>query len=251
MTSSSNGGKPFPNVPPPAGARQGSAYTRFIPREELGDFERWKPGSIDSAERHSAQRARDRVPPTVDEWQAMVGEARQEGYQEGYRDGLVALENFKQSFTAQTSAQLGALVASFDQQFEEMEARMAQAVARTAVLLARQVLRMEIACRPEVVAALAQDALNSVQASARHVVVHVHPDDHALVAEGAAELLTARGARLVADGSISRGGCVIRSDADLVDSTLETRWSHAAASMGVQLPWLPAPPPAAGGEGAA
>lgn len=250
MTSSSNGGKPFPNVPPPAGARQGSAYTRFIPREEIKDFERWKPGSIDGAERRGSQRSRDGVPPTAEEWQAMVGEARQEGYQQGYRDGLVALENFKQSFVAQTSGQVGALVASFDQQFEEMETRMAQALARTAVLLARQVLRMEIGCRPEVVATLAQDALNAVQASARHVVVHVHPDDHALVAEGAGELLAARGARLVADGSVTRGGCVIRSDADLVDSTLETRWNHAAASLGVQLPWLP-PGSAPAGEDAA
>lgn len=249
MTSSSNGGKPFPNVPPPAGARQGTAYTRFIPREEIKDFERWKPGSIDSAERRGHSRGRDGAPPTVEEWQAMVGEARQEGYQQGYRDGLVALENFKQSFSAQTSAQLGALVASFDQQFEEMEARMAQALAHTAVLLARQVLRMEIGCRPEVVAALAQDALNAVQASARHVVVHVNPEDHGLVAEGAGELLTARGARLVADGSVSRGGCIVRSDADLVDSRLETRWEQAAVSMGVQLPWLP-PRAAAAGEDA-
>lgn len=239
MTNSSDD-KPFPNVPPPPGSRQGSPYTRFIPREELGDFQRWKPGDIEGSERRQHARSRDGVPPTAEEWRVLVTQARQEGYQQGYRDGIVALENFKQSFAAQTSSQLGMLLRAFDEQMQALEERMADSVARTAVLLARQVLRMELGTRPELVAAMAADAVQAVQLSARHIVVRVHPEDLPLVAQGAAEVLQARGARLQADPEVARGGCKVHSDADIVDGRLEARWAQACSSMGVPLPWLPA-----------
>lgn len=236
MTNSSNS-KPFPNVPPPSGSKAASPYTRFIPREELGDFQRWKPGDLDGPEPRARGRARDGFAPTEDEWRGLVDEARQEGYQEGYRDGMSALESLRQSFVSQASSEIGSLVSSFDRQFEELESTMAQAVARSAVLLARQVLRMELASRPELVTKLAEQAVQAVQTSARHVVVHVHPDDLPFVAAGASEILQARGARVQADLGISRGGCAVHSDADTVDATLETRWANACATMGISVPW--------------
>jgi flagellar assembly protein FliH len=243
MTNSSSS-KPFPNVPPPSGSKAGSPYTRFIPREELGDFQRWKPGDLDGTEPRARGRSRDGFAPTEEEWRGLVDEARQDGYQEGYRDGLSALESLRQSFVTQASSEIGSLVSAFDRQFDELETTMAQAVARSAVLLARQVLRLELASRPEVVARLAEQAIQAVQTSARHVVVHVHPDDLAFVAAGAAEVLQARGARVQADPSISRGGCSVRSDADTVDATLETRWANACAAMGISVAWSgPAPSP--------
>jgi flagellar assembly protein FliH len=65
----------------------------------------------------------------------------------------------------------------------------------------------------------------------------VHPDDHALVAAGAAEALQARGARLLADAQIERGGCRIDSDLGRIDATIEARWRQAAAVLGSELPW--------------
>lgn len=237
MTNSSSG-KPFPNVPPPQGSRPASPYTRFIPREELGDFQRWKPGDLDGTEQPRGRpRTREGMAPTQEEFRALIDEARQEGYQLGYQDGMSALESLRQSFVSQASSEIGSLVAAFDRQFEELEASMAQAVARSAVLLARQVLRMELVSRPEAVATLAEQAVNAVQTSARHVVVHVHPEDLPFVATGAAEILQARGARVQPDPTISRGGCTVRSDADTVDATLETRWAKACAAMGIPVAW--------------
>jgi flagellar assembly protein FliH len=247
MTNSSSS-KPFPNVPPPQGGKAASPYTRFIPREELGDFQRWKPGDLDDPEQRARGRAREGFAPTEEDWRVLVDEARQEGYQEGYRDGLSALESLRQSFVSQASSEIGSLVAAFDRQLDELEATMAQAVGRSAVLLARQVLRMELASRPELVAKLAEQAIQAVQTSARHVVVHVNPEDLQFVAAGAAEILQARGARVQADPSISRGGCSVRSDADSVDATLETRWANACAAMGIAVAW--SNPAAAEGPGA-
>jgi flagellar assembly protein FliH len=110
------------------------------------------------------------------------------------------------------TAQLGALVSAFDAEFAALESQIADTVARTATALARQVVRGELQSNPAQVAAVAAQAVEAVLLSARHIRVHVHPQDLPLVADGAAEeVLAARGARLIADPSVSRGGCRVES----------------------------------------
>jgi flagellar assembly protein FliH len=244
MSSSSRPG--FRNVPPPAGSKAGTPYTRFIPREELGDFASWKPGTFGSARPAAAGSAAPAAAPAQepdgDEWRARVAAARQAGYQEGYRDGLVALDSFKQSFAQQTTAQIGALLDAFDQQLGALDGEMAQALTQTAVQLARQVLRTELEQRPELVAKVASEAVNAVMLSARHISVHVHPQDLALVQQGAEEALVARGARLHGDAAIQRGGVLVHSDVGAIDARIATRWAQAAAALGSGEPHAEAQP---------
>ena len=240
----------FKNVPAPPGSKAGTAYTRFIPREELGDFESWQPGTFGGAgsaggsaggSEAAAAMATPAAEPTHGEWQAAIAAARQGGYQDGYRDGLVALENFKQSFAQQATSQIGALLDAFDAQFNQLDAQVAQAVSQTAVRLAQQVLRTELTQRPELVAKVAAEAVNAVMLSARHISVHVHPLDLPLVADGAEETLSARGARLHADPAIERGGVLVQSDVGAIDARLAARWAQAASALGCDEQLEPGP----------
>jgi flagellar assembly protein FliH len=240
-----NSSKAFRNVPPPpaqGAARAASPHSRFIPREELGSFAAWSPDTL-NAELDPAAPAAPQAEAVAP--QAQLAAARQAGYQDGYRDGLVALDSFKQSFAKQMTAQLGQLVQGFHAQFDALEQQMAQAVAQAAVMLARRVVRVEIHTHPEQVAELATQAVNTVLQSARQIRVLVHPDDHALVAAGAAEALQARGARLLPHPEVARGGCLVESDLGRIDASIDTRWREAAAVLGSELPWLDdeAPPP--------
>ena len=98
-------------------------------------------------------------------------------------------------------------------------------------------MRSELETRPELIAAVAEEAVDTLLASARHITLRVHPDDESLVALGAGEALAARGARLVADAAMPRGGCSADSDIGAVDATLATRWARAAAALGCEEPW--------------
>lgn len=232
----------YRNVPPPEGSRAGLADRRFIPREELGNFESWKPGTFGGAPAAAPPATSPIAPPPppaepgADEWRERIHTARRDGYQEGYRDGLAALEGFKQTFAQQATAQIGALLDAFDRQFEALDGEIAQTVTETAVQLARQVLRAELQMRPELVATIASEAANAVMLSARHITVHVHPLDLPLVAEGAEEALSARGGRLLADPGIERGGVLVQSDIGAIDARVATRWSQAASALGSQQP---------------
>lgn len=252
MSSKGNG---FRNIPPPPGSRTASSYARFIPREELGKVGAWNPDVLGERRQtprtgHPAQNAPDAPPPppaepTAAEWRARIATARQQGYQDGYRDGTAALESFKQTFSAQATAQIGALIEGFDAQFAALDQRLAQSVTQVAVQLAKNVLRAELQQNPAIVAAVAMEAVNAVMLSARHISVHVHPADLPLVADGAEEALQARGARLLADTSIDRGGVLVVSDVGSVDAGVAARWAQAAAALGVAEPWHEPPPAAA------
>jgi flagellar assembly protein FliH len=242
------------NIPAPEGSKPVAA--RFIPREELGPCASWQPGDFGGDRRRNstgsgggAASTGPAAPPapTAAEWEGRIAAARQAGYQEGYRDGLVALEGFKESFAQQATSQVGALLEAFDEQFDQLDAQMARALADAAVQLARQVLRAELHVRPEVVAQVAAEAVSAVMLSARQITVQVHPHDLPLVAEGAAEALSARGARLVANSHMARGGVLVQSDVGSVDARIAGRWAQAAAALGSQLPLdgdapKPAPP---------
>lgn len=235
--------KPRP-VPAPADGARRDVYARFIPREELGGFAAWALGDVSevpgpASPAAAADRASEPGPrPEPAELLAQqLRAARQSGYQDGYRDGLVALEGFKQSFAAQTTAQVGTLVAGLGAQLDALQQDMAASLATAAAALARQVVRSELAAHPDCVVAVAEQAVEALLLSARHIVLRVHPDDHALIASGAAETLAARGARLVADAQIGRGGCLLQSDIGLVDATIDERWRRAAAGLGSEQPW--------------
>lgn len=163
--------------------------------------------------------------------------ARQSGYQDGYRDGMAALDAFKQSFAKQISAQVGQLVASFDADLQAVEQDMAAALARTAVELARQIVRNELATQPELIAQVAHDAVEALLINARHVRVRVHPDDLPLVLDGAGEELRAREAQIIPDPAIVRGGVKVDADICSVDASLPARWQAAVGALGQHSVW--------------
>ena len=231
------------NIPLPADGARAAAYARFIPREELSSFAAWNPGALGGGPEPSANTPRAAAEPAktdpAEQLAAQLRAARQSGYQDGYRDGLVALEGFKQSFASQTTAQIGMLVQSLGAGMNRQHQDMARTLAICATPLARQIVRTELSAEPARISMVAHEALDTLLLSAQHITLRVHPDDHALVAQGAAEVLAARGARLLSDPSLTRGGCLVESDIGVIDASIETRWRRAAAALGNDEPWEP------------
>jgi flagellar assembly protein FliH len=236
-------------------ARAPNTYARFIPREEVGEVTAWQPGSFGGPERRTADRrkaAANPAPPVATpaaedaerarQLAQAVEAARQAGYRDGYRDGLVALESFKQSYAQQVSAQVAGVVVACQSQLDALQTSMAESVTQAAVALARQVVRHELATRPDLVSAVAREAVESILESARQLSLRVHPDDAALVAAGAGEALSARGVRVVADAAVERGGCVVDADIARLDASLAARWHRAVAQLGVAAGWHEAAP---------
>ena len=215
MMTSSN----FKNVPPPKEGAKGSVYSRFIPREELSSFSSWSPETLSGSTMRTGTGAPAEDPvPAAEVLAQQLTAARQGGYQDGYRDGMAALEGFKQGFATQITAQLGRLVESHGAQLDGLQQQLAQAVTQCALTLAREVVRSELALRPEAVVAVAQEAIDTLLLTARHVTVRVHPDDQPL-AHGFAVLgllgKTFGRADIHTDAAINAGEGVVNPPAGL------------------------------------
>jgi flagellar assembly protein FliH len=221
-----------PAAVPPGAAAQAASKSAVPRRPIVGGV----PGQAEAQAKAEAEPPAPQV--NVEE---LVNQARQVGYQDGYRNGLAALESYKQTQAAQMAAymsdQVGALAADFHHRLESLEQQLAGRIAGVALELARQVVRTELLQRPEVVVDVAEQALGALLASARQIVIRLNPDDHALAQAQLTEMLHARGARLVPDAGVTRGGCLLESDIAVVDATVEARWERAAASLGHEAPW--------------
>lgn len=234
-------------TPPPGSAPAGAQAASAAPRPPNwrpivggvpGQAEAEAQAQAEAAAQAAAQQAAAQAVPDTD---ALVEAARQSGYQDGYRNGLAALESYKQAQAEQMAhymnEQVGALVNTMQERLDALEQQLAGRVAGVALELARQVVRSELAERPELVVEVAEEALSAMLSSARQITLRLHPEDHAVVHGQLSELLQTRGARLVADPSVTRGGCLVDSDIALVDATVESRWARAAGAMGHQAPW--------------
>jgi len=226
-----------PAPPKDANAARPSLHSRFIPREEIGAFASWNLGSLTGAKSETASPTAETPAPSAQENAAALKAARQAGYQDGYRDGLAALEGFKQGYAVQVTAQVAALMSSMNTQFDDLAQDMARAIAVSATQLARQVVRSELTANPQSVLTVAQEALDTLLQSARHITLRVHPDDHALVSHGAAETVRSLGVRLLSDAAVLRGGCLVESDVGVIDAGINVRWRRAAALLGVDDEW--------------
>lgn len=233
---------PAPEKPAPKAAATRVAAKPAAKSANVTSIRRPMVGGVPGQEPEPAPPEPSAAPPVpafnLDE---IVDQARKDGYQDGYRNGLAALESYKQTQAAQLASymsdQVGALAADFHHRLESLEQQLAGRIAGVALEMARQVVRSELDQRPEAVLTVAEEALGVLLASARQIAVRLHPDDHALAQGSLTEVLQARGARLLPDHTVARGGCVVESDIAVVDASVEARWHRAAAAMGSQSEW--------------
>jgi flagellar assembly protein FliH len=141
---------------------------------------------------------------------------------------------------AETSAQLAALgerVKRLDQALhllsrplEQLDADIEEELAQLALSVGKQLARRELRIDPAQVIAILRESLALLPAAAREVRVHLHPEDAATVREHLTAPGTERAWTIVEDPTLSRGGCVIHSQASRIDARLEARIAAVAAS---------------------
>ena len=217
-------------------------YSRFVPGEEIGNAEPWSFGAVDSAATVLAARTKARE-EVVDKVKADA--IKQEGYAQGFAQGHAKATLEAQRQMSDFIANQGRVVAqNFAQLFVAAQAQLAdaeQVMARgtleLACELARQILRHELSVNPNVLQPVIREALGLLAAETKSAVIRLHPLDVAALQDGLRAEFAVMSLTLLADATVSRGGCLIESAGTVVDGTLEKRWMRAIASLGLISPW--------------
>lgn len=210
-------------------------YSRFIPGEEIDAVAQWRFGSMDAATLLEQEQSAE----SAAQAEAMRQQGFSDGFTQGRAQGLTEAQTQIDEFTSnqgqQAAREFAARLESARMQLEAAEQMAAQGVLEIACELARQVLRHEIASNPNVLMPVIREALGLLFADSRVVQIKLNPLDLDVLQGLVREEFPNLNITLLADPSITKGGCLIECGGTVVDARLEKRWSRAVAQLGQNL----------------
>ncbi len=238
-----------------------NSMRRVIPREELTAWERWELGTIDdpspvrvrpgqapipaaaapvpeaasatvaspaetaapvTAEPEAAHAPAPGVPlPTAEELEAIHQQAQQEGFDTGHAIGLEA----GRAEAADEVARLKALLEQLENFSANAQAELAESVLDLALVVAREVARVEIAADRQRVLPVIRELIDSMPAARAPARILAHPDDIAAINSMMGVELPSEIWRVVADPNQTPGGCRIETPISRADLSLTARWA--------------------------
>lgn len=232
------------NPPPRPASRATTVYHRFIPREEVQAATAWTFEPMDPNARKAVREEPVAVPepPEVD-LEALRTQAYNEGFNQGRQVGEQetrdALDAPLRRTAEDAARRLAELLHNADQALTTAEDHLSEQLLELACDVARQVVRRELSQPLPAIRAVVDEALSGALHDELTRTLRLNPMDHALLQNHIDGLLDNDRVKLVADESITAGGCVLTTATGTVDGTLEKRWTRAVANLGLKSRWDP------------
>lgn len=153
-------------------------------------------------------------------------EARRAGWEQGLSEGRLAARGELRLQTERMQQLIEQLAAPLSQSNDDVK----EELVLLAMAIAKQVLHRELALQPAEIHDLVSQAIKALPVGARHVRIHLHPEDAHLLAANL-ELNEGTTWKVVEDASIARGGCIVDSGASRIDARVETRLQDMLTRM--------------------
>jgi flagellar assembly protein FliH len=227
-----------------------SPHSRFIPREEIGDVSTWHFSAMDDGAAPPVKKPEPEPEPEATPdllVEQLLREHREKAHAEGFAQGHEAggqevHEAFavaQRKYAEETAVRMAQLLHNMREHLQKSEEQIARQILDLSVELARQVLRQELRANPLHLRPVITEALAQLVEDGLPTVVRLNPAELAQMKGALLENLGANAPELVADASISPGGCLIESGSMAVDATIEKRWLRAIGNLGLNADWNP------------
>ena len=201
-------------------------------RTQAGVAERWSLPAVDGPivgmRREAPSRARDVEATRANE--AAREAEKKRGYDAGVSAGRAELKSQSDALAARV-ARLDEILKQLARPLPELESEVEQQLVLLALAVGKQLARRELKTDRGQIAALIREAVGRLPAAARDVRVHLHPEDAAAVAERLPSAGQERAWTVVEDPTLTRGGCLVRSENSQIDARLESRVNAIVSSM--------------------
>jgi flagellar assembly protein FliH len=204
-----------------------SAQSRPIPAHAAA-VERW---ALPDVAGPVVSRIRDKqnATDTVD----LLRQALQESEARGYQAGLAKAQAESQvtlDALAARVAQLDSILQLLGQPLQQLDDEVEKELLHLTLAVGKQLARRELRVDPTQVIGIIRESLSQLPASARDVRVHLHPEDAATVRERLAEPSKDRAWTIIEEPTLSRGGCMIRTETSQIDVRLDSRINAVIAN---------------------
>jgi flagellar assembly protein FliH len=159
--------------------------------------------------------------------------AEREQFAKGYEDGLNAARREVEAQLAQLKTRvtrLDGIMTSLSRPFEELDAEVEKQLTLLALTVGKQMVRRELRTDPAQVIGVIRESVGRLPVASRDVRVHLHPEDAKVVREVLATPTNERAWTIVEDPTLTRGGCVVRSETSQIDARLDARINAVVAA---------------------
>ncbi|MCC6170414.1 MAG: flagellar assembly protein FliH [Gammaproteobacteria bacterium] len=166
--------------------------------------------------------------------EAEYQQAWRNGFEEGRREGLAAGVSQIEARQRELDARIDAvetLLAAMSRPLERLDETAAAELVRLALTTGSQLARRELRHDPAQLIAIIRDCIVALPASARHVRVHLHPADAAVIRERLAQPAAERAWSIVEDPVMTRGGCRVSSESSQIDARFDSRVAAVVAAV--------------------
>jgi flagellar assembly protein FliH len=169
------------------------------------------------------------VPNTVDVLRQALQESEARGYEAGLAKAQAENQVTLNALTARV-AQLDSILQLLGQPLAQLDGEVEKELLHLTLAVGKQLARRDLRVDPTQVIGIIRESLSQLPASAREVRIHLHPEDAATVRERLAEPTKERAWTVVEDPTLSRGGCMVRTETSQIDVRLDSRISAVIAN---------------------
>ncbi len=159
-----------------------------------------------------------------------------EGRALGHADGLERGIQEARVVMLQQFDHLEALMATLTKPLQKLDQQVEEELVALAMTVARHLVRRELKIDPGQVVAAVRQAVAVLPVAARDVRVLLHPADAQLVRAAMSlkeQSDEERRWRILEDATVTRGGCLVETEASRIDASVETRLAAiVAAALG-------------------
>jgi len=158
--------------------------------------------------------------------EAIAKVAREQSEAKGYEAGMARAKEEMQERISKLDAQikrLDGLLQFVSRPLQNLDEEVENMLLQLALTVGKQLARRELRVDPTQVIAIIRESLAELPASAREIRVQLHPEDAAMVRERLTAPSNERAWSIVEDPTMSRGGCIVRTDNSQIDARLESR----------------------------
>lgn len=173
-------------------------------------------------------------------YEAGLEQGRQDGHaqglEQGHAEGLRTGLEQAQAEQNRRAAQLDAMLSATEQALSQLDTQVAQSIVDLALRLARQVVQSTVTARPEALVDTVRELLQPHEGQLSWIRLHIHPDDHDMLAQYFRSLPAPPPWQLLTDDSVAPGGCLLETSLGQIDATLQTRWQRVTGGLGTHTP---------------
>lgn len=165
--------------------------------------------------------------------EAIAQIAREQAQQRGYEAGMAKAQAEMQPRIAELDARikkLDALLQFVARPLQELDAEVEKTLLQLTLAVGKQLARRELRVDPAQVIAIIRESLAELPSTAREIKVLLHPEDAAIVRERLTTPVSERAWNIVEDPTMSRGGCLVRSETSTIDARLDSRINTVIAN---------------------